>query len=223
MRKLTLKRRQKGVSLVELLIFIAIIAVVGSTLVPLLFSSTETRLLQESISLVETNGSQIMQTIGKKVRESQRIISPAPGQTKKLLMLQTASGGTSPVIFGTLTGAVLMYTHITSQQISGTEVAVENLSVKNTSNGTSTGVTVSFTISRTIRLQAPRMYRQTFQTYFNLYPQDILRDCPCEVQAPVCSQNGTHFKWYVTDPTCPMPTPPGYECLEAGPEQLNCD
>jgi type II secretory pathway pseudopilin PulG len=203
--------QRKGVTLVELLIFIAVIAVVGASLIPLLFSSTESRLLQESISLVETNGSQIMQVLGKKIRESDHVISPAPGQTGKILALQLPTEAGTPTVFGILTGALLMIQHTTSQTISASEVSLESFTVRNTGNGTSTGVYVTFTVSRTIRLRAPRMYRQTFQTFISLYPKNIVRDCPCELTAPVCGVGGQQLSWFVSGndcTTCVQTTPP---------------
>lgn len=208
---LTSKKRP-GITLVELLIFIAIIAVVGASLVPLLFSSAESRLLQESIAFVETNGSQVMQVIGKSVREADRILLPAKGGTGQVLMLQMSEAENSPVVFGTLTGAVMKFQHEDIQTISGSDVSIENFSVRNTGNGTSTGVYISFVVSRTIRLRAPRTYRQTFQTFIGIYPKDITRDCVCECTTPVCSQNGTHFSWHMFNPSCEA----------ADPVQLSC-
>lgn len=207
------KNTRPGITLVELLIFIAIIAIVGTSLVPLLFSSAESRLLQESIAFVETNGSQVIQIIGKSVREADRILLPAKGGTGHVLMLQMSDAESSPVVFGTLTGAVLKFQHEDIQTISGSDVSIENFSVRNTGNGTSTGVYVSFVVSRTIRLRAPRTYRQTFQTFVGLYPKDVTRDCACECTAPVCSLGGTHFSWYMLTPSCGLVSPA---------EQLDC-
>ena len=207
-----------GVSLVELLIFIAIISIVGAALVPLLFSSTESRMLQESMSLVEANGSQLMQVIGKSIRESDRIIDPPAGQTKKQLALQTSSGGLSPTVFGILSGALLRIQKTTSQQMSAQEVSVSNFNARNTGNGTSTGISISFTVSRTIRLSAPRQYRQTFQTFFSLYPKDVLTDCTFElVVSPACTLGGTHYRWGVSTTndcsgSCTTTTPIQLEC-----------
>lgn len=207
------KNGRSGVTLVELLLFIGIIAIVGAALIPLLFSSTEARLLQESMSLVETNGSQTMQVLTKKIRESNRIISPLPGQTGSVLTLQMPIADGSPAIFGLLTGSLLMVQHETSQTISASEVSVENFWVRNTGNGTSTGVYVSFLISRTIRLRAPRMYRQTFQTFVDLYPKNVIRNCPCEF-GPTCTLNGTYYTWNLGDQAC--------NCLLTSSRQLNC-
>jgi len=208
---------KRGFTLIELLVVIAIIAILGVALIPLLFSSTESRLLQESMSQVETNGSQMMQIIGRKIREADRIVYPPKGQVKPVLVLQTSSGGLTPTTFGLLTGALLMIERTQSQRLSGNEVAVESFSARNTGNGTSTGVSISFTIARTLRLSAPRQYRQTFQTFFSLYPKDILSDCDCDLVTPLCTAGNTHFSWGVsTTAIC------GSTCTITSPIQLDC-
>lgn len=197
MMKLSTHRR--GVTLVELLLFLAIAAIMGVAMMPLMFSSTENRVLQESIAHVENNGSQLMQVIGAAVRDAEKILDPLPRETGPVLALQMSSGSLTPTIFGTLTGSVLRVQKITHEIISANEVAVENFRVRNVSNGYSTGVTISFKLSRTLRLEAPRIYSQQFQSTFNMFTKNTLRGDSCGLALPGCT-GGDHYSWQVCDP-----------------------
>lgn len=190
-----------GVTLVELILFMAIASIMGLAIMPLMFSSTENRLLQESIAHIENNGPQLMQIIGKRVRESERILDPLPGNTSNVLAIQTSSGAISPTIFGVLTGAVIQIEKNVHQTISATEVSVDNFLVRNISNGYSTGITVSFTLSRSLRLEAPRYYEQAFQSSFTQFPKNSRTGDPCGCALPGCT--GTdRYAWQICTSSC---------------------
>ncbi len=190
---------RRGVTLVELILFMAIAAIMGLALMPLLFSSTENRLLQESVAHVENGGPQLMQVIGRKVRDAERILDPLPGATSKVLAIQMSSGSLTPTIFGLLTGAMLQIEKTTQQTISASEVSVQNFLVRNISNGQSTGVTISFVLARSLRLEAPRFYTQTFQSTFTIFPKNVLTGNICSYALPGCTA-GNRYAWQVCDP-----------------------
>lgn len=186
-----------GVTFIELLLFLAIISIVGVLIMPLLFASTENRLLQESIALVEHNGTIILQTFGRNARHAERIIAPAIGAKSTVVALQTSSGGTNPTIMGINSGAFVVVKGLERTVISSPQVAVQDFRIRNTSTSTDRqSVTVSFTVSRTIRLSAPRQYQQRFEGLFTLYPVDVLQGDACSCATPGCidSQN---YSWQV--------------------------
>lgn len=190
---------RRGVTLVELILFMAIAAIMGLALMPLLFSSTENRLLQESVAHVENNGPQLMQVIGRKVRDSERILDPLPGGTSEVLAIQMSSGSLTPTIFGVVTGAMLQIEKTTQQTISASEVSVQDFRVRNISNGQSTGVTISFVLTRSLRLEAPRFYTQSFQSTFTIFPKNVLTGNTCGIALPGCTGNN-RYTWQVCDP-----------------------
>ena len=188
---------RKGMTLVELLIFLAILGVLASTLLPLLFSTTEDRLLQQTASIVEQNGQQILQTLGYHVRHAEKILDPSMGSTGSVLAVQTGSGTTDPTIFGVSTGVLLLVRSTVKEAVSSTQVAVENFQVYNASpSATRHSVRVRFTLTRTIRLQAPRTYRRRFEAVFTLQPDDIMDGNPCGCAAPGCGVGGV-YAWQV--------------------------
>lgn len=191
-------RHRPGTTLIELLVFLAIMALVIGVTVPLLFTAAENRVLQQTISIVEHNGAQIIQNIGVKIRNSESIALPATGQEGKVLVLQTGSGTTNPTIVALQSGSIILVQRAIKETVTSEQVAVENFRVSNTSvSDTSQSVAISFTVSRTIRLQRPYSYRQQFEAAFSLLP-DEERTGNCNCPPPTCL-NGTALEWYVCD------------------------
>lgn len=190
---------RRGVTLVELILFLAIASIMGLALMPLLFSSTENRLLQESVAHIENNGSQLMQVFATRVHESEKILDPLPGTSSKVLALQMSSGSLSPTIYGLLTGAIIQIEGTVQQTISASEVSVQDFLVRNFSNGQSTGVTISFKLTRALRLEAPRYYTQTFQSSFTAFPKNTLTGNTCGFALPGCG-TGNRYNWQICNP-----------------------
>lgn len=194
---LSIRRHRPGTTLVELLIFLAIMAMVVSVTLPMLFTAAENRLLQQTVSVVEQNGTQAVQNIGLKVRNAETVVYPAAGQTAKYLVLQTGSGTTNPIIIGALSGAVVIIQRSTKETITTEQVGVDQFRVRNTStSATSQSVSISFRASRTIRLQSPRSYTQRFDATFGLLPDDR-RTGACNCPPASCASNA--LTWYMCD------------------------
>lgn len=193
------RRARPGTTLIELLIFLAILGITASTLLPLLFSTTEDRLLQQTASIVEQNGTQILQALGYRIRHAERILDPSMGSTGSVLALQTGSGATDPTIFGVSTGVLLLIRSTIQESISSTQVAVREFSVQNTSvSEDRQSVRVRFRLSRTIRLQAPRSYDRRFEAVFTIFPADEPRGNPCGCAVPGCGEGGV-YAWQVCE------------------------
>ncbi len=196
MKKLSQQNRP-GTTLVELLIFLAIMALVVSVALPMLFTAAENRLLQQTVSLVEQNGTQSIQNMGLKIRNAEKILYPAAGQTAAYLVLQTGSGSTNPTIIGTVSGSVVIIQHNIKETVSNEQVGIDNFRVRNTSTSTANqSVAVSFIVSRTIRLQSPRSYTQSFDAVFGLLP-DHRHAGVCNCPSAACSSSTV--EWYVCD------------------------
>ncbi len=174
----------------ELLIYLAILSIVVSIVIPMLFAAAENRLLQQTVSIVEHNGAQVLQNVTVRIRQGQRIISPAMGQTGAYLVLQTGSGGLNPTIIGTATGVVVVIEGAIEEAVSATQVAVDHFVVRNTSVSASRpSVKISFNVIRTIRLQQPHTYTRAFETAVSLFPTDRPYVDACSCSAPTCGTN----------------------------------
>lgn len=190
-------RHRSGTTLIELLIFLAIMALVVSVTLPMLFIAAENRLLQRTISLVEQNGTQAVQNMGLKIRNAEKVLYPAAGQTATYLVLQTGSGTSNPTIIGTVSGSVVIIQRNIKETVSNEQVGIDEFRVRNTStSATSQSVAVSFIVTRTIRLQSPRSYAQRFDVIFGLLPDDRHAGA-CNCPPAACS--ATTAEWYVCD------------------------
>jgi type II secretory pathway pseudopilin PulG len=206
------QQNRQGTTLIELLIFLAILGVVVAITLPLLFTATENRVLQQTVSIVERNGAQIMQNTELHIRQGQRILSPAIGQTGSVLVLQTGSDELDPVMIGVSSGSVYLIEHTTRERISSPQVAVQNFIVRNTSTSTSRqSVSLSFRLSRTIRLQLPHSYARNFETTIGLSPADVVGEYACGCLPPYCSAANT-YAWEVCEDN---------SCLD-GTSHLDC-
>lgn len=190
-------RLRPATTLVELLIFMGILGVVIGVTIPLLFSATENRLLQTTISIVEQNGAQVLGSISQRIRSAEKILTPTAGQTGSVLVLQTASGSTDPTMIGLNSGALIIIEHLTRDTVSTEQVAVTNFIVRNTSTSASRqSVSLSFVVSRTIRLQQPHSYTRSFETTVSLLPSDSTVGNSCGCNAPSCAGNDV-YAWEV--------------------------
>ncbi len=190
------------------MIFTVLLGIVIGAILPLLFMAAEDRLLQQTISLVEQNGVQTLQNITYRVRNGERIISPAMGQSGSVLVVQTASGSINPVIVGSNSGTVIIIERLVQEIITSSQVAVTDFVVRNTSASASRpSVDISFFVSRITRLQQPHSYREFFRTSITLFPADEPVGAISSCAAPYCSPANT-FNWQVYDTTL-------QDCLEA--------
>ncbi len=193
-------RGQRGTTLIELLIYLAVLSLIAAVALPMLFSATENRLLQQTISIVEQNGTQILQNASLRIRHAERILDPAMGQTGSVLTLQTGSGTTNPTIIGmNASGTIVIIEHAISELISSPQVAIQDFLVRNTStSATRQSVTISFRVSRTIRLQMPHSYAQRFEETFTLLPNDLPVGAACGCASPSCEGNDV-YGWDVCE------------------------
>jgi Tfp pilus assembly protein PilW len=186
---------RSGTSLIELILFLAILCIVGFTVTPLLFAATENRLQQQTVSLVEQNGTQILQDIAQRVRASERVLAPSAGATLSLLALQTGSGVTNPTIIGSSTGSLVIVRRTALQVLSSPQITVKNFRVRNTSTSQEAqSVFVSFSVSATLLLQAPRVYERSFSGLFTLPPADQPQGAACGCAAPACV-GSNRYEW----------------------------
>lgn len=186
-----------GVTLVEMLLYITLMAMMSTTIIPLLFNATESRQRQDAIAAVEQNGAQILQTISQEVRDAERIIYPARGGTGYVLALQTDSGSTNPTMFLRESGALLMIQGSGSRVISTSLVGITSFMVDNTSASTNyNSVAISFGVRRTIRLHQPLVYTSVFEAVLNTFPDDTLVGDDCGCPAPSCLSGTGTMIWY---------------------------
>lgn len=193
---MTRSRFHTGFTLIEVLFFMVIFAMVLMVMLPLLFSATEARLRQQTIALVENNGAQVIQSIARRARNTERILKPVAGSTGAVLALQHASSELHPTIFGVQTGSLVVIERDSKHQITTDQVAMIDFVVRNTSvTSNQQSFSYIFTISRTIRLEQPHTYERRFQGAVTLHPDDTPQSGGCACGVPSCT--GGIYSWNV--------------------------
>jgi type II secretory pathway pseudopilin PulG len=193
-----LTAQRPGVTLIEMLLFVVIMALMAGAILPFLFAVTESRQRQDAIALVEQNGAQVMQSIIQQVRSAERILDPAPGGTGFILALQTDSGATNPTIIARDSGSIVLVRGHSRRILSSDLVGVTHFAVDNTSSSEDhPSIAVSLDLRRIIRLHQPLVYESHFDTVINLYPDDEVTGGECNCVNPYCDTASGSYVWQV--------------------------
>lgn len=89
---MTHPKNNRGFTLIELLLYTVIAAGLLLSITAMIALLTQSRIKNQTISLVEQQGIQIIQTMSQEIRNSIAVISPTNGTDGTTLQLQDASG-----------------------------------------------------------------------------------------------------------------------------------
>lgn len=144
-------RHQAGYTLIELLLYVAILGMLLGSVVAFLGTVTEARVKGQTIAEVNEQGTAAIDYITRTIRNATSISAPAAGgaaATSLTLVVPTA--GLSPTVFS-LNGASLQVKEGTAATVTltGSDIEISNLSFKNLTRPGTTGIVqTSFTVSR---------------------------------------------------------------------------
>ena len=147
-RKYT-RNRRSGFTLVELILYVSVSALVALAAAGLMVVILEARVKSQTVAEVEQVGSQVMNLITQTARNSPQINSPPPGGTSGILSLANQSSTKNPTIFDVqsstirITEGASIPTPLTSFRLLASSLLFQNLSRANTS-GT---MRIQFTIT----------------------------------------------------------------------------
>jgi type II secretory pathway pseudopilin PulG len=149
--QINIKKRQAGYTLIELLLYIAMVGL-------LLFSVTyffgivaDARVKNQSIAEVNDQAASIMDYMTQTIRNASSITAPATGTSGSSLTLVVPTGSLSPTVFN-LSGTTLQVKEGAGSAVALTsnDVQITSLTFKNlTRSGTNGVVQVAFTLIRT--------------------------------------------------------------------------
>jgi type II secretory pathway pseudopilin PulG len=155
-------KNSRGFTLIELLLYTVIAAGLLLSITAMIALLTQSRIKNQTISLVEQQGVQILQIISQEIRNSAAIISPANGTDSTTLQLQNASG--QNIIFN-LSNSTLQETKLGQTiSISANNLILSDLHFINlTPDNTHNSVKIKFTLSyNNIAGRNEYNYSQTF-------------------------------------------------------------
>lgn len=183
-----------GLSLVELLIFVGLLAMTMGAVLAFSVMTADSRARQQTAADVEQNIIQLQQFLETEVRHAERITMPARGESGSLLVLQSGYGESNPVIIATQSGMLLLVRKDEEYVISPPEVTVSDMRVFNTSpSDDRQSLAVRFTVSRVIPLPVPLTYSRTQTVGLTVYPDDYITGSVCNCGAPRCDND--RYEW----------------------------
>lgn len=144
-----LSTAQPGFTLVELLLYVSIAAII--LLITSLFLSTllESRIKNQTIAEVDQQGIAVMQLITQTARNAEAITSPAVGASASTLTLDVVTAPSDPTIFDLSSGVIRITegvgsaTALTNSHVTASAVTFRNLS----RTGTPGTIRIQFTIT----------------------------------------------------------------------------
>ena len=186
----------------ELLLFLAFFAVVGGTVVSILFATSDQRARQQTIVSVERTGLQILQSLRWRIEHAERIFDPANGATGAILALQMASESDHPLIVGLEDGALVLVLRDTKKTLTTEGMTITHFTVRNTSPAsTHPSVLISFDLTQSYPLPSAAVpeYTRNFEMLVSLLPKDHTVGDDCGCAAPSCQ--GAIYQWEICSGT----------------------
>ncbi len=144
--KLTMNN--KGFTMIELLLYIAVSTIILLTVVIFLFTLLQVRIKNMVINEVEENGHYIMHIITQEIRNSESIISPPIATSSSSLTLNVSDLLKNPIVISLSNNSITMqYGSLPAVNLNTNNVIVQNLTFVNASKpGTDGIVRISFTL-----------------------------------------------------------------------------
>lgn len=148
--KKNLRVHPAGFTLLELLLYIGLLAIILSASSFYLRSVLQTRARNQSVAEVDSQGYFAMQTIMQQVRNATSVTSPAPGASAPSLTLAMSSPADSPTIFSVADGVLKMQQGEDADvDLTSAKVVVQDFVVRNAGTaGSADAVRVEFILAR---------------------------------------------------------------------------
>lgn len=139
----------KAFTLVELLLYISILATIIFFSSQILFLLMESRVKNQAISEVEDDGRQVMYIMTQSIRNSNAINSPGVGTSSTSLSINTIVAANNPTVFDLSSGVIRIKEGASGAiSLTNSRVAASNLTFRNLSrSGTLGNIKIEFTLS----------------------------------------------------------------------------
>ncbi len=186
---------RRGTTLVELLLFVALIALASGTVVGFLFMTADSRLRQQVHTDLQQVSVQLQQQLLYEIRGTERVLLPARGHTGSVLVLQGASADSSPVILAAVSGSLILVRGANTSPITPGAITAHGLTVTNVSPADARpGVDIFMELREKVPLPDVQTVTSSFVLGASLLPTDAPEGDACGCPAPTCV-NGA-LQWY---------------------------
>jgi len=142
-------KTQRGFTLLELLLYLAIVSLIVGSLSAFLIFSFQMRIKNQTIAEVEQQGKQVMQLIMQTARNAEAINSPAISATSTSVSFDVVTASKDPTVFS-LSGNALRIQEGTSSAVvlTNSRVSASGLQIYNVSRtGTPGIIRIQFILS----------------------------------------------------------------------------
>ena len=159
------KKNEEGFTLIEMIIYIAILGLVITSFTSFVYSVTRTRSKAVAIEEVSSNGRVALNIIKQSMRSSDDVVTPTEGNVDTSLTLDMP--GTVDNSLYSVSGGILYETIGANPSVAVTtnDVIVSNLQFTNvTKPGKKENIQVSFTVTYANPLAVGFSYTKNFQT-----------------------------------------------------------
>jgi len=166
-------KHQQGYTLIELLLYVAIVSALLTGVVAFFGIVIDARVKNQSVTEVNEQGSFALDYVAQTIRSATSITSPTIGTTGTLLTVIVPTGSLSPTTFSLSSGSLQVKEGTASAiNLTGSKVQVTAFSVKNLSRGSTSGlVQISLTLNRTNNIAGNSYdYPRTFTTSVAVRP-----------------------------------------------------
>lgn len=196
---MTSRRCRPGTTLVELLLFLAALAVASVGIMQLLWLATEQNVRQQTVTNVEQSITQLQQLLEYQVRHAERVLDPRPQGSGQVLALSGRDAATSPVIVGAVSGSLLLMEGATEYALHGDEIVIPDFRVwRVTATGSSPAVRMRFSVRQRRPIPGAPVYERTVDTSVALFPDDRPTTVTCGAAvcgAPSCNIASHTYRW----------------------------
>lgn len=143
-----LRPSRSGITLIEVLLYVAISSILMLGLVSLLTISSTSRVRSRLTVEVDTGGLLIARLIEDLVKSSSAINTPAPGATTSIMSLTTPDSVNNPTVVSIISGKVwLQQGDASAIALTPDSVTVSEMSFSNTSSGSGRSLKFSYKMS----------------------------------------------------------------------------
>lgn len=142
-------KKYNGVSLIELIVYVGIMAIILLALGSFIISSQKMGKKNQAINEVEFQGNQLIRFVAQSIRNSKTINSPTAGNNTASLSIDTDVFGNNPTVFDLSSGKLRIKEGSNAAvDLNSDQVQVSNLIFKNLANvGTKGIIYVQFDIN----------------------------------------------------------------------------
>jgi len=197
-------RYRKGVTLLELVLFIAILGMVMVFLIPFMVFSGENQRKQQALASIQEAGASVLQGVGRRLRDAERIQYPPLQETGSVLALQTAFTETDPTVIAVSGSSLIAIERTSIFALTPPDVIVRNFVITNTSvSATRQSLHLQFEMEREYPLVQSGSFVRNFESTFTLFPSDVTvgNSCGCVQNDFRCNPQNV-FRWGVCSGTC---------------------